>query len=266
MGSLWLQVVPRRRADLALLERDFAPKVLRDDIAGNEKWLEVEPTNAQLRAELAACYLEANRWDAALAQLKEAVRLDPTAGRHYDVGRVLLLRQHYDAAETSFRSALALRPDFGEAIYGLAVVRHSQHRLDEAIDLYVTALRGDARSAAGYYNLGRAQTERGDLDSAIGRFETRDIALDPMDADSNTASRAYLRCATAYPRPSTVIANVRSIQTAWEPCSTWRDHRYICGCWLRVPGQSVRLAERAVSLTGAATPTHSTLGSGIPQR
>ena len=45
----------------ARLERDFGPKILRDDIAGNEKWLEVEPRNAQLRAELAACYLEANR-------------------------------------------------------------------------------------------------------------------------------------------------------------------------------------------------------------
>ena len=58
--------------------RTSAPKILRDDIAGNEKWLEVEPRNAQLRAELAACYLEANRLDDALRQLNEAVRLDPT--------------------------------------------------------------------------------------------------------------------------------------------------------------------------------------------
>ena len=77
MGSLWLQVVPRRPADLARLEQDFGPKILRDDIAGNEKWLEVEPRNAQLRAELAACYLEANRPADALTQLNEAVRLDP---------------------------------------------------------------------------------------------------------------------------------------------------------------------------------------------
>src|SRR6185503_9562979 len=77
MGSLWLQVVPRRTADLIRLEDDFAPKILRDDIAGNEKWLEMEPHNAQLRAELAACYLEANRPADALQQLEEAVRLDP---------------------------------------------------------------------------------------------------------------------------------------------------------------------------------------------
>ena len=57
-------------------------------------------------------------------QLKEAARLDPTAGRHYDVGRVLLIQQNYDAAEASFRQALSLKPAFAEALYGLAVVRH----------------------------------------------------------------------------------------------------------------------------------------------
>ena len=36
----------------------------------------------------------------ALRQLNEAVRLDPTAGRHYDVGRVLLIQQDYAAAES----------------------------------------------------------------------------------------------------------------------------------------------------------------------
>ncbi len=93
-------------ADLARLEQDFGPKILRDDIAGNEKWLEVEPRNAQLRAELAACYLEANRPADALMQLNEAARLDPTAGRHYDVGRVPLIQQDYGAAETSFQKRL----------------------------------------------------------------------------------------------------------------------------------------------------------------
>ena len=33
----------------------------------------------------------------ALMQLNEAARLDPTAGRHYDVGRVLLIQQDYGA-------------------------------------------------------------------------------------------------------------------------------------------------------------------------
>ncbi len=116
MGSLWLQVVPRHAGDLAILERDFGPKILRDDIAGNEKWLEVEPGNAQLRAELAACYLEANRTDAALAQLQEALRLDPVAGRYYDVGRVLLLQEKYGDADPAFRRALNLRAEFTEAM------------------------------------------------------------------------------------------------------------------------------------------------------
>ena len=138
MGSLWLQVVPRSAADLTLLDRDFSPKLLRDDIAGNEKWLEVEPRNAQLRAELAACYLEANRFDDAVVQLSEAARLEPAAGRHYDVGRVLLLQERYQQARRSFQAALELNPAFGEALYGLAVAQHGEGNLDAAVDLYVT--------------------------------------------------------------------------------------------------------------------------------
>ena len=166
-----------------VLERDFGPKILRDDIAGNEKWLEVEPRNAELRAELAACYLEANRADDALMQLKEAARLEPSAGRHYDVARVLLLQEKYDEAEPSFRQALALRPEFAEAIYGLAVVLHGQNRIDDAIELYQQALNRDPANVSGHYNLGRAFAARGQNDRAIQNYQQA-VELAPEDADA----------------------------------------------------------------------------------
>jgi mono/diheme cytochrome c family protein len=88
MGSLWIQVLPHSAADLDALDRDFQPKVLADDIAGDEKWLERNSRDARLHAELGDCYFEAGRMDDALQQLREAVMLDPTPLRHYDVGRV----------------------------------------------------------------------------------------------------------------------------------------------------------------------------------
>lgn len=225
MGSLWLQVVPRRQADLARLEQDFGPRILRDDIAGNEKWLEVEPRNAQLRAELAACYLEANRLPDALRELTEALRLDPSAGRHYDVARVQLIQQNYSAAEASFRQALTLKPDFAEALYGLAIVRHAQHNLDDAIELYGRPLGADSSNAAGHYNLGRALAERGQLARAIQSYH-KAIELSPEDADAHQslARALVLQNQLAEAIYRYLAARSKSSPIASGRCSIWRGY------------------------------------------
>ena len=256
MGSLWLQVAPRRPQDLATLEQDFGPKILRDDIAGNEKWLEVEPRNAQLRAELAACYLEVNRLADARTQLDEAVRLDPTSGRHYDVGRVALIQQDYNAAEAAFREALRLRPAFAEALYGLAVVKHAQQSLDDAIELYGRALGVDASNAAGHYNLGRALAERGQIDRAIQSY-LRAIELSPEDAD---AHQSLARALVMQNQLAEAIYRYRrTLEIDPDRVGALLDLAWIIatapGVELRVPAEAVRHAERAVRLTNSTNAT-----------
>ena len=256
MGTLWLQVVPRHRGDLAVLERDFGPKILRDDIAGNEKWLEVEPRNAELRAELAACYLEANRADDALKQLKEAARLDPSAGRHYDVARVLLLQEKYDEAEPSFRQALALRPEFAEAIYGLAVVLHGQNKIDEAIELYQLALDRDPTNVSGHYNLGRAFAARGHNDRAVQNY-LKAIELAPEDAD---ARQGLARALVMVNQLSEAIYQYRrTLEIDPTRLGALLDLAWIIATApnleLRVPAEGVRLAERAVAITNRQNAT-----------
>ena len=256
MGSLWLQVVPKRAADLSRLEDDFGPKILRDDIAGNEKWLEVEPRNAQLRAELAACYLEASRPADALAQLNEALRLDPTAGRHYDVGRVRLMQEDYSGADASFQKALGLKPEFSEALYGLAVVRHGQHNLDDAIELYGRALAADPLNVAGHYNLGRALFERGQIDRAIRSYHSA-IALAPEDAD---AHQSLARALVMQNQLSEAIYRYRrTLEIDPDRIGALLDLAWIIATApdveLRVPAEAVRLAERAVKLTASRNAT-----------
>lgn len=256
MGSLWLQVVPRHAGDLAILERDVGPKILDADIAGNEKWLEVEPGNAQLRAELAACYLEVDRLDAALAQFQEAARLDPAAGRHYDVGRVLLLQEKFGEAEPAFRRALALRPGLTEATYGLAVVLHGQNRIEEAIQLYQQVLDRDPANVSGHYNLGRAFAARGQNDRAIESYQ-RAIMLDPEDADSrqglgralvlvNQLSEAMYQYRRTLEIDPTRLGAL--LDLAWIIATAPNVE-------LRVPAEGVRLAERAVAMTRRENPT-----------
>jgi tetratricopeptide (TPR) repeat protein len=186
MGSLWVQVLPRSAADLETLDRDFSPKVLADDIAGDEKWLEMNPRDARLRAELAAGYFDAGRIDDALAQLREAVTLDPSPLRHYDVGRVLLVARRFPDAEATFRTALALQPDFVEGLYGLGVALDGQGKLSEAIDAYTRALRLNLDFADAHFNLARVLTTQGHFAEAIAHYEEV-VRLRPNDVEATAA-------------------------------------------------------------------------------
>jgi Tfp pilus assembly protein PilF/mono/diheme cytochrome c family protein len=186
MGSLWIQVLPHSAADLQTLDRDFSPKILSDDIAGDEKWLEMNPRDARLHAELGACYFEAGRTDDALVQLREAARIDPTPLRHYDVGRVLLATRRFPEAGAEFNRALALKADMPEALYGLGLAFDSLGRLDEAADAYGRALRLNLDYADAHFNLARVLTTQGRFEEAISHYE-QVVKLRPDDAEAAAA-------------------------------------------------------------------------------
>jgi mono/diheme cytochrome c family protein len=192
MGTLWIQVLPHSAADLEALDRDFAPKILADDIAGDEKWLEMNPADARLHAELGACYFEAGRVDDALKQLREAVRLDPTPLRHYDVGRVLLVVRKFADAEISFSQAIALKPDFPEGLYGLGVALDGQGKLDEAVGAYSRALALNLDFVDAHFNLARVLTRQGKTDEAIAHYEEV-LKLRPDDAEAKAALAQLIR-------------------------------------------------------------------------
>lgn len=186
MGTLWLQVLPRSPAAWQTLDRHFSPKLLADDIAGNEKWLEVNPGDAQTHAELGMCYFEADRSADALRHLGEAARLDPVAGRHYDVGRLLLVMRQFQDAMAPFRRALALEPGMAESQYGLGLAFDGQGRLDEAVAAYTKALELNLDYADAHFNLARVLTVQGKYGEAVAHYR-RALQLNPGDAETLAA-------------------------------------------------------------------------------
>jgi cytochrome c-type biogenesis protein CcmH/NrfG len=186
MGSLWVQVLPRSPADLEALDRDFSPKILADDIAGDEKWLEMNPGDARLHAELAMCYAEAGRLVDALKQLRAAEQLDPTPLRKYDVGRLLLLMRRFPEAGAAFNQALALKPDMAESLYGLGVAFDGLGRLDEAADAYQRALKLNLSFADAHYNLARVLAAQGKTLEALQHYE-QTMQLRPDDTEAAAA-------------------------------------------------------------------------------
>lgn len=224
MGDLWLQVATRSGSDLAALDRDYAPKMLREDIAGDEKTLEISPNDPRLHADLAFCYLAAGRADAAIAQFETAARLDPSSPHaHYDLGTTLLSQKRLDEAAGHFDRAIGLKPDFSEAHNNRGAVHALQGKPDEAIASYTEALRwnpanGEARDnlAAGLAARASVLAQQDRIDDAIGDYR-RALQLD-----------AQLPAAL--------------VDLAWILATS--DRRDI-----RAPDEAVRLAERAAQRT-----------------
>lgn len=251
MGDLWLQVVTRSAADRAALDRDYAPKMLEEDIAGVEKALEGAPSDAHLRIDLGLCYLEAGRVEEAAIQLQEAVRLEPrSASAHYELGTLWLRLKRYDEARQRFAAAISLKPGLAEAHNNLGIAEFARGRVEEATRAYREALRLDPDNVEAHYNLGRALTASNLLDDALQHYRSA-LEVRPEDPEINTSLGSLLARAG---QTDQAIGHYRQAlafspdmlpaltDLAWLLATTDRT-------LLRDPSEALRLAERAALLT-----------------
>jgi tetratricopeptide (TPR) repeat protein len=227
MANLWLQVMPENDTDRGLLDSEFAPKLLRDDIAGYEKMLGWRPEDAQLRAAMAQAYLEAGRVDEAVRQFDAAVRRDAR-----------------------------LKPNYAEAMYELGVAMQQAGKLEEAVDAYNRAVQLDLKYADLHFNLARAYAAQGKSDAAIIEYR-RALDITPEDAEVHSslasilASRNRLDESLPHYRQALELApNLASalVDLAWILATTTRQD-------LRDPAAAVTLAERVVRNTSGRNPT-----------
>ena len=105
--------------------------------------LALRPETVSLRYALGGMYLGLHRWDEAIAEYEQAVRLDPeNAWCHNRLGFTLAWKGgHDDEAIAQFREAIRLDPNIGWTHYLLAVSLERKGRLDEAVAEFREAAR-----------------------------------------------------------------------------------------------------------------------------
>ncbi len=251
MGDLWLQVVTASSSDRAVLDADYAPKMLREDIAGAEKAVEIAPRDARLHADLGLCYFDAGRVTDAIAELQSSVRLDPTsASAHYDLGAVLLNEKLLGEARAQFDAAIRLKPDFSEAHNNLGVIQFLQGRIDEALGSYNEALRAAPDNAEAHYNLGRALAASHDVAGAIAHYR-RALEISPDDAETHVSLAGLV--ATQGQIAEAVWHYRKALETNPDLPAALADLAWILAASdrpdVRSPEEAVRLAERVAKLT-----------------
>jgi tetratricopeptide (TPR) repeat protein len=201
MAQLWLEVVPRRAEDAAVLNTDYMRRAVLANVAGAELNVRIDPNAAAAHNLLASAYLQVGRVADAQAQLEQAIRLDPrdaeahsnlgvvlqAQGRsadgmphlrtavqlkpkddrvHFNLGNGLLAAGQSDAAMREFRAAIALNPENADAHLNLALILGPRRQLDEAIAHLRRVVEIDPRNRDGYQNLATAYALQGKPDEA----------------------------------------------------------------------------------------------------
>jgi tetratricopeptide (TPR) repeat protein len=153
-----------------------------------ESQVRAQPNQVIYRVRLGEAYGAAGKYDKAIEQFKQALKLDPKhVGAYLDLGMVAMLTDNPEQAEKYFQKVVELTEgaeysrvdDRREnAIYNLGLLKLEQHEYEEAAGYFKEALRIRKDASDSYVNLARALKGMGDNGGAIENLEIA-LAFDP---------------------------------------------------------------------------------------
>jgi tetratricopeptide (TPR) repeat protein len=205
------------------------------------------PDNALTRFTLGDALGMQGRTDEAIAQYRQALRLQPDyVDAHNNLGLALAQAGQSAQAIAEFREALRINPDFKNPHNNLGDALAQAGKTDEAIEEYRQALRIDPEFAEAHYNLGKVLAREGRTDDAIAEYRAA-VGINPdyADAQNNLGIALAQRGQTGE-----AIEHLRKALEL-EPTSLSHQNNL---AWLlaTAPEASLRDGARAVELAQAA--------------
>jgi tetratricopeptide (TPR) repeat protein len=235
--AYWQRYRENKDIDWSVKARDEAAEALRLD--GHD---------AAVRFSVAALYRNTGRADAAAAELRTAITLQPSHDRaHQLLGLILAESGHVEEGLAEIRQAIELRPNYWSHHHALGWVLLTSGRFREAVAAFrrVTELQPD--SSWGFNLLGTAYDSMGDKDLAALNYR-RSIEASP-------SANAYSNLGTLYYRSGRLAESVSAFSEALklDPSSALR-HRNLGDAYRKLGESSKARAayRRAVELSREA--------------
>jgi Tfp pilus assembly protein PilF len=184
MGHLWIEVVPRRPPDAAVLNADFVRRSMLAAIASAELDVRLDPQLAAAHNVLATRYLQVGRVADAKAQLDEALRLDPRdAEAHSNLGTVLQAQGRLAEGMQHLRTAVQMKPKNDAVRFNLGAGLLAAGQPEAAIREFRTAIALNPENADAHFNLGVLLGPRNQLGEAVKHLR-RAVEINPLHADA----------------------------------------------------------------------------------
>ncbi|MBX9254313.1 tetratricopeptide repeat protein [Desmonostoc muscorum CCALA 125] len=147
--------------------------------------LKREPNNAEAHYRLGRTLRDQQRSDEAIAEFREAIRLNPKHSYAYNgLGTVLQWNQNkLDEAVTAYRQAIELDHNNHYAYFNWGNALVEKNQPDEAIKLFIQAIKIEPNSPFNYHSLGTAYRLKKNFDAAIAAYR-KAIDLYPSYSDA----------------------------------------------------------------------------------
>jgi tetratricopeptide (TPR) repeat protein len=188
-------------------------------VAGPKSW--------RVHQVLAQSFLDADRFDDAVKECEEAIRLKPNEpGLHQQLGDIYDRQNNLEMADAEYRNELKIDPHNAAVMYSLAVVSIERSKPADAVDLLSEALRRAPGSVEAHYQLGRAEAQLGQNDSAAVNFAA--VVANPKSVDSEMLRQSYYQLAQLYRRlhrPEESRAALDSFARLKQQADTEQSHK-----------------------------------------
>jgi serine/threonine protein kinase/Flp pilus assembly protein TadD len=156
-------------------------------IAENREAIRLDKDDAAAHNNLGIVLKNKGQLEEAIAELQEAIRLDKDdAIAHTNLGNALKDKGRLDAAIVQHREAIRLDKDYALAHTNLGLALAEKGLLEEAITEYREAIRLNKDDALAYNGLGSALSDKGQLEEAIAEYrEAIRLKTDFAEAHNN---------------------------------------------------------------------------------
>jgi tetratricopeptide (TPR) repeat protein len=149
------------------------------------KAIEANPEDAELLYQRAQIYQNGKFLNRAEGDLVEAIRIDSLNPLyHFSLARTYYAMNQTQNAAKQYEYAIALKPDYQDAMLKLADLYFVVKEHNKSIGLLNKCMKLDQGNANIYHMLGMNYKEMGDTSRAIYHFQTA-IENDPKDFESN---------------------------------------------------------------------------------